>query len=191
MAMYAVVVKGGKFTFTVDRDLAKGLRASERSPRNEELLITCDGAVGYDGVLTALGQLTRLRTPITDGFPYPQLFALSHVLLVCGAKEVYEWRASTGTFVLKYTAPVAGSPWEVVDFHNYIYMSNGRVAVERIATSGAYVASSVLPTAVAMCNYNGQVLIGGPNVAGEGASLMLVADPMTITTTETGSITTT
>jgi hypothetical protein len=186
MAMYAVVVKGGKFTFTVDRDLSRGLRASLRNPRNEEYLITCDGAVGQDGVLQALETLTKLGTPITDAFPYPQLFALSHVTLACGAQKIYELIG--GSWTLMYTAAAAGSPWDVVDFHSYLYMSNGHVAVIRSAATGAYTTSATLPTAVAMCNYNGQVLIGGPDTDGVGTSLVIAADPLTLTMTQRGSM---
>lgn len=185
MAMYAVVVKGGKFTFTVDRDLSRGLRSSLRNPRNEEYLITCDGAVGRDGVLAAIEQFTRMDTSsITDAFPFPQVFVFSHLVIVCGAKKIYEWDGSSLTLV--YTAAAAGGTWDMVDFHSYIYASNGRVAVERSGADGSW-ALSTLPSAVAMCNYNGQVLIGGPDTDGVGTSLMIVADPLTLTMTNLGT----
>lgn len=192
MAMYAVVVKGGKFTFTVDRDLARGLRPSAKNPRNEEYLITCDGAVGRDGVLCALESMTRLDTSIiTDGFPFPQVFNFSYVTIICGLQTIYEYDADAGTMTLKYTAAAAGGPWDAVDFHGYIYLSNGRIAVVRDHADGAYSLSSDLPFATSMCDYNGQVLITGPDMQGNGASLMLPMSAPSATVTLAGSISTT
>ena len=190
MAMYAVVVKGGSFTFTVDRDLARGLRSSEKNPRNEELLITCNGAVGKDGVLAMLEQMTRMDTSaITDGFPFPQLFVFSYVTLVCGLQKIYEWDGSSLTLV--YTAAAAGGPWDAVDFHGYIYLSNGKEAVVRSHSDGSYALTSDLPSAISMCDYNGQVLITGPDVIGDGASLVLAAGTLSGTITMLGTMTTT
>lgn len=189
MAMYAVVVKGGKFTFTVDKDLAKGLRPSSKNPRNEEYLITCNGAVGRDGVLSSLEAMTRLNTAavITDGFPFPQLFVFSHVTIVCGLKKIYEYNATTGALTLMYTAAAAGGPWDAVDFHGYIYMSNGRVAVVRDAAAGTYSTSATLPHAASMCDYNGQVLICGPDVDVDGASIGIATSVPSVTVTLIGT----
>jgi len=189
MAMYAVVVKGGKFTFTVDRDLAKGLRPSEKNPRNEEFLVECVGAVGREGVLCSLEPMTRLDTSvITDGFPFPQIFSFSHITLVCGSQTIYEWDGSTLNLV--YTATEPGGPWDAVDFQSFIYLSNGRVAVERQHSDGSYVTSS-LPTAVSMCNYSGQVMIAGPNMEEPGASLTLPNGTISLTLSMLGEISTT
>lgn len=192
MAMYAVVVKGGKFTFTVDRDLARGLRPSAKNPRNEEYLITCDGAVGRDGVLCNLEAMTRLNTSIiTDGFPFPQVFNFSYVTIICGLRTIYEYDAAAETMTLVYTAAAAGGPWDAVDFHGYIYLSNGRVAVVRDHSDGTYAVSSDLPTAISMCDYNGQVLITGPDMQGDGASLMLPMSAPSMALTLSGAMSTT
>lgn len=189
MAMYAVVIKGGKFTFTVSQELARGLRPTKRSPRNEEFLVTCSGAVGRDKVLTMLDQLTRLDTSvITDGFPFPQIFVFTNMIIVCGLKKIYELVA--GSLVLKYTAAVAGGPWNAVDFQDYVYMSNGKIAVIRSAGSYAYALDATQPSATAICDYNGQVLIGAPDKSGLGASMMLAPTPPAVTLSIIGTMTT-
>lgn len=189
MAMYAVVVKGGKFTFTISNELARGLRPSKRSPRNEEFLVTCDGAVGRDKVLTTLDTLTRLDTSvITDGFPFPQIFVFTNVIIVCGLKKIYELVA--GSLVLKYTAAAAGGAWSAADFYDYVYLSNGSIAVIRDAGSYAYALDATQPHASAICNYNGQVLIGAPDVDGSGASLMFPITAPAITLSIIGTMTT-
>lgn len=186
--MDTVVVKGGKFTFTISSlELSKGLRPSKRMPRNNEHLVECVGAVGQDGTLETLDELTRIATTtITDGFPFPQLFVLTNMVIVCGLKKIYEWVRNA--LVLKYTASAPGSIWSCVDFYDYVYMSNGIDAVIRDAGSKVYSLSSTLPTALSMCNYNGQVMIGSPDVSGLAADLTLDVSPVTINTTAVGSI---
>ena len=206
--------RGGNFLLKIDSgDLSKGLRPSRRAPRNSGYLTQCDGAVGRDGVLQVLDQLTKMdvtssevtgtdakiytcklnhtsaadNRPITganyatywelkgstggvwvidttykaliaDGFPYPQIFVFTNMIIVCSATKIYEWVA--GALVLKLTV-TTGDTWSCVDFHDYIYMSNGVVAVIRDAMDKTYKVVTDLPVAKAICNFNGQVVVGG------------------------------
>ncbi len=181
----------GNFSHTIDTPkLARGLRPSRRMPRNSEFLVTAEGMVGRDGVLQALDEITRMATStITDGFPFPQLFVFTNMIIVCGLTKIYEWVNSA--LVLKYTASTAGSTWSAVDFYDYIYLSNGVEAVIRDAGSKAYAIDATQPHATAICNYNGQVLIGAPDVNGLGASLMLDSSAGTVTLSGTGAMATT
>lgn len=152
--------KYGKFSFTINpEELAKGLRPSKRVPRNSSYLVECDGAVGRNGVLQVLDELTRIDTTAlgTISFPYPQIFVFVNIILVCTSTKIYEY--SGGTLTLKLTV-TAGSTWTAVDFFDFIYMSNGTVAVIRDAFSMAFSITTDLPAATAICNFNGQVLIG-------------------------------
>jgi len=146
-------------------DLAKGLRSSKRNPRNSGFLSACAGAIGRDGVLQTLDELTRIATTaITDGFPYPQLFVFINVIIVCGETKIYEWVSSA--LVEKLTVS-AGSTWTALDFRNYIYLSNGNVAVIRDPGSLEYSTTTDLPTAMAACNFNGQAILGSPDAGYE------------------------
>ncbi|MCK5607031.1 hypothetical protein KAR91_34425 [Candidatus Pacearchaeota archaeon] len=153
----------GKFSFTIGpEDLSKGLRHTKRMPRDSGRLVTCNGAVGRDGVLQAIDELTRIATTaITDGFPYPQIFVFTNYIIVCGETTIYEWVSSA--LVSKLTV-TAGDPWSAVDFYNFAYMSNSKVAVIRNSTDQTYEITTNLPLASTICNYNGQVLIGAPDV---------------------------
>lgn len=153
------------FSITIDSSkLSKGLRPSKRMPRNSGYLVECKGAVGKDGVLQVLDELTRIDTSvITDPFPYPQIFVFTNMIIVCGKTKIYEYVG--GSLVEKLTV-TAGSTWSIVDFYDYIYMSNGTVAVIRDAETKLYSITTNQPTAMAICNFNGQVLIGAPNEAG-------------------------
>ena len=97
---------------------------------------------------------------IADGFPYPQIFVFTNCIIVCGSTKIYELIA--GALELMLTVDV-GITWSAVDFYDYVYMSNGQVAVERSATDGTYSVSD-LPIASAIVNFNGQVMIGAPDV---------------------------
>jgi hypothetical protein len=180
------VAQGGKFTFTIKtKELAQGLRRSKSNSRDNDFLVTCIGAIGKDGVLQATDPLIRASTTaITDAFPFPQIFIFTNMTIVCGLKTIYEWNGTTLT--LKYTAAAAGGLWSAVDFYDYVYMSNGKVAVIRDAGSYVYATSAIQPTATAICNYNGQVIIGAPDIDGLGTNLVLMAAPINLTLSQLG-----
>ena len=156
------ILRDGTFSFNIEgASLARGMRPSKRSPRNAKYLVQCIGAVGLDNVLQVIDDLETDRVDtalIADPFPYPQIFIGTNLILVCGQSSIYELEA--GVLVLKIVV-AAGSLWSVVDFFDYLYMSNGTVAVIRDPTSKLYSLSTTLPTAEAICNFNGQVIIGG------------------------------
>jgi hypothetical protein len=185
------VAQGGKFTFTIKaKGLSQGLRTTKRNPRDSDFLTTCIGAVGRDGTLQVIDAFERLATDdITDGFPFPQIFVFTNIIIVCGLKKIYEWNGTS--LDLKYTAADAGGVWSAVDFYDYVYMSNGKIAVIRDAGSYVYDIALTQPFASAICNYNGQVIIGAPDVPGLGASLMLSVSPITVGTSQLGTMTVT
>jgi len=189
--MDITVARGGKFTFTIDnKDLSKGLRRVKQNPRNSDSLITCSGAIGLNGSLQVMDSLTRMATTtITDGFPFPQIFVLTNMTIVCGLTKIYEWDGAA--LVLKYTTTSPGGTWALVDFYNYVYLSNGEIAVVR-DIGGTYALSTTLPTTTTICNYNGQVLVGAPDIVtgGLGANMILPSSPITVTNTQLGTMTT-
>lgn len=156
------VLRNGKFSITLQsKDLARGLRRSSSNPRDRHGMTSLSGMVAKDGVLQALDELSRIDTDvITDGFPYPQLFVLSNYILICSATKIYDY--SSGSLVLKYTAGAVGSTWKCIDFIEYLILTNDSVVVVREAHTGNFVETSTIPDASAICNYNGQIFVGGP-----------------------------
>lgn len=158
----------GTFAFKIDSgDLAKGLRPTKRSPRNTKFLTKCQGAVGLDNVLQALADINLdwIDTSAIAGLahPYPQLFVFSNLIVVCTENEIYEYSAGTLTSVLDVTG-FEGITWSAVDFFDFVYMSNGVVSITRDPNSKAWAVSATLPLASGICNVNGQVVIGAPDV---------------------------
>ena len=145
-----------KLEVTID-GFASGLRTTSKVPNNNKHLVECSGAVGDNGVLTSLEEITRIATnTITDGFPYPQIFVFTNVIIVCSSTKIYE--LVNGALVEKLMV-TAGYTWRAVDFAEFVYMSNGIVAVSR--TSNGYTITNDLPVARAICNLNGQIIVGG------------------------------
>lgn len=139
--------------------LQRGLRPMAELPRNSNFQIQCDGAIGYHGTLQGIKAITAISTAaITDGFPYPQIFLLSNLILVCGQTKIYEW--VNNALVLKLTVS-AGSPWSVVDFFDQLLLSNGVVTVERRPSDKVYAVRADLPIGEALFNYGGRIIVGG------------------------------
>lgn len=155
----------GEFEVTIEgAELAKGIRPTKGSLRNAKFLTQSKGAVGYDGVLQALSDLNEGRVDtavITDDFPYPQIFVFTNTIIVCDSTHIYE--IESGVLTLKLTV-TAGIEWSAVDFRDFIYMSNGKIACRRRASDKVWEETTDLPIASAICNFNGQVLVGAPDV---------------------------
>ena len=157
------VLRDGTFVFNLGaEELSHGLRPSKRSPRNAKFLVECVGAVGLDKVLQVIDDLQNDRidtTVIADTFPIPQIFVLTNMIIVCGKTEIFEYDGSTLTS--KLAGITTGQLWSVVDYFNFVYMSNGIVSVLREESSGIYSLTTAQPVAGAICDFNGQVIIGG------------------------------
>ena len=152
-------LKDGTTSFSI-KDLSKGLRKTKENQKNKSL-IYCDGLIGKNGVLKTTDNLSRIDTSVVeDNFPFPQLFVLDRFILVCGSSKIYEYENNTLT--LKITV-FPGSTWSLVNFGEFIYISNGRTVVVRDVESREYSETTDYPTAMTICNYNGQILIGAPD----------------------------
>jgi len=175
------------FTFIITAEqLARGLRPSKRAPRDSRFLVESKGAIGRDGVVCAIDELSRLATAeVTDTFPFPQLFVFTNLILVCGRMKIYE--LVSDSLSLKYTATTAGSTWAAVDFYNYVYLSNGREAVVRNPDTGVYSISTTLPKGMSICNFNGQVIVGAPDAVADGASLSIKAGVIELAVSQQGA----
>lgn len=157
------VLRDGKFSLPIkDKELMRGIRRDKNQSRNKNTFTSMTGMIGKEGSLVSLPALTAMDTSvITDGFPYPQIFVLSNVIIVCGKTKIYELIAGVLTEMLTVSE---GRTWKVIDFFEYVYLSNEMVAVIRNASSRTYSVTTDLPTFSAGCNYNGQVLISAPDV---------------------------
>jgi len=95
---------------------------------------------------------------IDDGFPYPQQFVFTKMTIVCSLTDIFE--LVSGVLEWKLTV-TGGDTWRALDFNDFIYMSNGAVSVIRDPLTKLYSISSH-PVASALCDMNGQVVIGAP-----------------------------
>jgi hypothetical protein len=160
------VLRDGEFSLTIAGDqLARGNRPTAKATRNNQFLVECKGMVGLEGVLQTLDDISShwidLHITITDGFPYPQIFVFTNLVIVCSLTKIYEYAG--GVLSAAKITVTAGSTWSAVDFYDFIYLSNSKVAVVRDATTGLYSLSTTLPKASTICNFNGQVHVGAPD----------------------------
>jgi len=175
------ISRTGKFTYTIkDKVLSRGMRPSNKLPRNNEFLLICYGAVGKDNALVTLasfGVAEEALGFITDSFPYPQVFLLNDFIIFCGAQTIWELPVGADVSALThvFSTKSPGGLWSVLDYYRYIYLSNGKVNVVRDPSSGTYSYNTDLPTAIAACNFNGQALIGGENIDSPGADTVLLS----------------
>ena len=98
---------------------------------------------------------------IIDPFPYPQAFLFTNRIIVCGRTGIYEW-VNNALVSRLFTSP--GSPWTAVEYFDYLYLTNGIVAVIRRATDGIFTTTSLLPRAESLLDVHGQIMAGAPGM---------------------------
>ena len=156
------VLRNGKFSLPIMGSQLKGLRSTNRNPRNKHGLITLTGAVMRDQAISILKEFNVFQHGLSGvDFPFPQVFSLSELLIICTSTSIYEYDGSSLSLGISIDAY---GPWHVADFHHFLYLSNGAEAIKRDAYTQEYsiITSEEVPAANAICNYNGQVLIN-PN----------------------------
>ena len=153
------------FSVTIDNKIiGKGL-TSNNNIRNNPMLVESIGAMPYNNVIQSVEEFTRVDTSglAAQIFPYPQLFVLGDIIVVCTAQQIYEYDATGDTFTSKISGLSLGNTWDLVDFKSFILLMNGVVAVTKDPETGDYAVDSTLPPGNCICNFNGQVLLGGPD----------------------------
>lgn len=151
-----------QFTYTIKEPLAKGL-APAGNPRNRPMLSDSVGAFPFDGTLQGVPSFSLIDVSSLgeQTFPYPQLFVTPNVTIVCTQTAIYEYNGSSLT--LKLGSLTAGVTWSCIAYKDFIYLTNGKVAVTRDPQSLAYAIDTTVPFATCGVDYNGQALLGSVN----------------------------
>lgn len=161
-----------EYTILYKDGLARGLRASEHNPRNKGALIQADGIIQESGELFNLAELSNFDISSIEActFPFPQVFQLREWTLICTPTKVYTYNGATLTLV--YTAE-EGSTWTIADFYNFLVLSNGRELITLDPESGDWskYLDCAIPTCLCLCDLNGQMFVGGPEVSVSGGWL--------------------
>lgn len=155
-----------EFTYKFIDGLASGLRPHAQNPRNNPAMVVCQGAVPEHNVMHALEDLSSYRVDFSSldseenpiVFPFPQLFVLTSIVLVCLKDAIYS--LSAGSLTLELSTPT-GTTWTVADYGLYIAMTNGVCNVIRDTQTGAFMLSEQIPSCTAICDVNGQLVVAG------------------------------
>jgi hypothetical protein len=87
------------------------------------------------------------------------MFVFIDVIIFCAESEIYELDGSTLNLMIG--SLTSGTLWSAVDYHRFIYLTNGQVSVVRSPTTGLYALTTDYPSSEAVADFNGQPLIGG------------------------------
>ena len=158
-----------EFNYTFETGLQFGLRRTEQNRRNQQALVLSTGAFPSEGALSSLPALTR--TSITGispapSFPYPQIFVLNQLTIVCAETSIYT-RADNGTLTLAISGLTGGVTWSVADFHDFLVLVNGKQVVFRDALDKTWHTDNSVydvPIGTSICNFNGQAIVTAPDV---------------------------
>src|SRR3989304_1475432 len=147
-----------EFSKTFKDGLAKGLRSTDRNPRNSEALVECLNLKPYEGGLKAYEPLTNPLIGVSVSWPFPQMFLGQDVRVLATGTQVYE--LSTWTLGTAKLTVTQDKRWDFIDFGSYLILTNGTKLFIRDYL-GAWSASSSLSTMPRFstgCNFNGQIV---------------------------------
>lgn len=149
-----------EYTTTYRTGLENGLRPNERNPRNVQFLSMLRGAIPYDKVISSLRELPDPISTLNAQWPFPQLFHLRRMTLVCDRTAIYEYK--DGSLSLLCNA-VSGSTWSCADFGEYVVLTNGESLITRDPQTGVFseYADCAIPSCLCVCEVNSQLLVGG------------------------------
>lgn len=149
--------------YSLKTSMKIGLRASADNPRNSPGLVKCDGLYPFTDTLKVPERETVLDlSSLGCSFPYPQVFNLSNLTIVCTPAAVYEYTPSGG-LVSKLTGLTEGCLWTIADFFIFLVLTNGKQVVHRSAQSGVYsiVSDGSIPQGSCIADLdNSQAIIG-------------------------------
>lgn len=149
-----------EFSTTFDEGLRKGLRASERNPRNAQALVTCFNLKPIESGLLAYEPITDPFTGATVDWPFPQVFLGQDVRVYATATQIFE--LSTWAFGAAKLTVAEDERWDFIDFGSYLILTNGTKLCIRDYT-GAWTSNdstTVIPRFSTGTNFNGQIVAG-------------------------------
>lgn len=154
-----------EYTIFYKDGLAAGLRDSEYNPRNVGALIKAQGVFQESRKLSEIPELSSFDISTIDAqtFPFPQCFQLRHWIIICTPTKIYTYDGVTLTLV--YTA-VEGSTWTVADFYDFLVLTNGQELITLDPEDGSWskYLDCAIPYCLCVCDLNGQLFVGGPEV---------------------------
>lgn len=158
------VLPNGHFAVNLDSEtLLKGLRTHSNQPRNKPGLETLKGVMGKDGTLQRIfaSDFTRITGANIDtgNHPFPQIYRLNKHFIICNVASIVEYDGNTWNTKISGLTPSA-YPWYVASSYDWIYLTNGTVAVIRNPETNTYALSTSAPVGLGVCNFNGQIIVG-------------------------------
>jgi hypothetical protein len=157
-----------EFSTTFDEGFRKGLRASERNPRNSQALVTCFNLKPIESGLLAYEPITDPLTGVSVDWPFPQLFLGQDVRVLANATQIYE--LSTWALGSAKLTVAEDERWDFIDFGSYLILANGtKLCIRDYA--GAWTSNdslSTMPRFSTGTNFNGQIVAGNIKTAWHG-----------------------
>jgi len=138
-----------------------GLRKYAKVPRNTQVLTQCLNAkVGRSG----LEEYTSITSPFvalpTLSHPFPQLIPTMPARYIAVADKVY--LVNTDWSLTSQLTGITGSRlFHVADFGAWQVWTNGTKLIERNYSTGVFSISAETWTARTVCNFRGQLVVGG------------------------------
>lgn len=160
-----------EFNLRFMKGLMVGLRASETNPRNSQALVQATGVFPSEEALISTPSLDPIDISSIDPppeFPFPQVFELRDgSVIVCTEDAIYSYENEVLTLELGGLTP--GLRWTVADFYGFLFMANGEQTVYRDGVTREFSSSDVwgMSSCNGVCNFNGQLIVAAPNVAGD------------------------
>ncbi len=147
-----------------------GLRQYSDQPVNAPGLVECYNMVPRQGKLVPPPVISNpivdpggLHWPITQDWPFPQLFVLSQYMFLCTRLGIY---VLSDTFVptIEVGVDIRDTIWSCADYGPYVLFTNGGMVYVTDPTTGDLhpYGGTDIPVMGTVCDYKGQLVAGRP-----------------------------
>lgn len=154
-----------EFNYTMRKAPSVGLRSTEQNKRGRQAMVLSTGAYPDDGALRSVESISELDISSIDpapSFPFPQIFELLKITLVCTRTQIYS--LTDGALTLEIDSLTGGHLWSVADYGHFITLVNGKQVVYRDAQTKDFtiVDEIGIVSASGICDLNGQIILVAP-----------------------------
>lgn len=151
-----------EFSFVFDKGLAFGLANNEKTKRNDPCLVEAYNVRIKDSILPYEAILNSFTGLPTCAWPFPQVFKTKRGIIVATDDSLYIADSNYNCTPLGTGFTSADHLWSVADFGDYQVFGNGACTVFRDTTTGTYSEEGDMTHETeSVCNFNGQLVVGG------------------------------
>jgi len=143
--------------------LHKGLRVSPEQGRRDNWLAECYNFMVSEGGLKSYEAISQPFSQFDPEWPFPQIFWNSKIHILAYEDHIFTFTDENPDPQLVLDLESPSGPWEILDFYDYLVLTNGSEMFYRDPEDGEFKeleTSDKIPLFKTCCAFRGQAFVG-------------------------------